>query len=65
MIDLLVEIGTEELPPKALYSLSDAFGSGIYNALVNYEINADAYEIFATPRRLAVWIKSVAAKRCV
>ncbi len=65
---LLVELLTEELPPKALKKLGDAFASGIHAGLVAHglaDVNA-ALTIFATPRRLAVSIDnvmSVAANR--
>ncbi|MCW8936126.1 MAG: glycine--tRNA ligase subunit beta [Gammaproteobacteria bacterium] len=58
--DLLVEIGTEELPPKALNKLSDAFLSGIETGLKEAGINFEKITAYATPRRLAVIIKAVA-----
>ena len=57
--DLLIEIGTEELPPKALSSLSAAFSSGICQGLDQHQLPYDTIISFATPRRLAVWIKQV------
>ncbi len=59
--DLLIELGTEELPPKALKKLSDAFTGGIVDGLkkAGFEINEVAS--FAAPRRLAVLIKNIAA----
>jgi glycyl-tRNA synthetase beta chain len=59
--DLLIEIGTEELPPKALKALSSAFAEGIFEYLkeANIEI-AGGYTTYATPRRLAVFISKVA-----
>jgi glycyl-tRNA synthetase beta chain len=57
--DLLIEIGTEELPPKALSRLSEAFLDGICGGL---EKHALAYHIaypFATPRRLAVLVRGL------
>jgi len=61
--DLLIELGTEELPPKALKKLSDAFSNGIVDGLkkAGFEINEVAS--FAAPRRLAVLIKNVAASQ--
>ncbi|MFO0215409.1 MAG: glycine--tRNA ligase subunit beta, partial [Burkholderiales bacterium] len=58
---LLVELFTEELPPKALKKLGDAFASGIHAGLVSRGLVAvDAnVEMFATPRRLAVRIADV------
>lgn len=59
---LLVELFTEELPPKALKKLGDAFASGIHSGLISRGLVApDAkVEMFATPRRLAVRIADVA-----
>jgi tetrameric-type glycyl-tRNA synthetase beta subunit len=58
--DLLVEIGTEELPPKALQGLSEAFSSGLCRGLEQQQLNYNVAIPFATPRRLAVLIKGVA-----
>ena len=63
MIDtLLVELLTEELPPKALKILGDAFGHEILNGLMRGQLkqrDPRGMEIFATPRRLAVVIPDV------
>ncbi|WP_322880876.1 glycine--tRNA ligase subunit beta [Pandoraea sputorum] len=58
---LLVELLTEELPPKALARLGDAFADGIANGLRTRGLTTDASVItpFATPRRLAVSITNV------
>ena len=58
--DLLIEIGTEELPPKALNSLSTAFEDLISDALASQNIGFKETQRFATPRRLAVIVKQVA-----
>lgn len=60
---LLVELLTEELPPKALAKLGDAFAAGIVNGLKTRDLlEADATATaFATPRRLAVQITRVRA----
>ena len=60
---LLVELFTEELPPKVLKKLGDAFASGIHGGLAARGLAAsDAkVEVFATPRRLAVRIADVAS----
>ncbi len=60
---LLVELLTEELPPKALAKLGEAFAAGILNGLkardfIESDSTATAY---ATPRRLAVSITKVRA----
>ena len=62
--NLLVELFTEELPPKALKRMGDAFAQGIVeglkgNGLLDATSKAKA---FATPRRLAVYIHSVLPK---
>ena len=54
--DFLVELGTEELPPKALKTLSDAFTSGITQGLTDAKLNFGDVVAFAAPRRLAVRI---------
>lgn len=54
--DFLVEIGTEELPPKALLKLSDAFRAGIVEGLKQESLAHDEVRSFATPRRLAVLV---------
>ncbi len=61
--DLLIEIGTEELPPKALQSLSETFSSGICRGLEQQALSYSIATPFATPRRLAVLIKGVALKQ--
>ena len=58
-IDLLVEIGTEELPPKALKKLSDAFTDGIVTGFQAAGLAADEVIAYAAPRRLAVWLKNI------
>lgn len=54
--DFLVEIGTEELPPKALKKLSEAFAEGIQAGLQEAELKMGEVIIYAAPRRLAVMI---------
>jgi len=60
---LLVELLTEELPPKALAKLGAAFAAGLFNGLkARAFLEADAaYTAYATPRRLAVTINGVRA----
>ena len=57
--DLLVEIGAEELPPKALRKLSEAFAAGIAAELDAAGFAHGAPVPYATPRRLAVCIPGV------
>jgi len=52
--DLLIEIGTEELPPKALKRLAVAFAEGIHAGLDAHALGHKSYHWYATPRRLAV-----------
>ena len=54
--DFLIELGTEELPPKALLSLSEAFTSGVVAGLRDRGLNFGAVRSFAAPRRLAITI---------
>jgi len=64
---LLIELGTEELPPKALKKLSAAFTQEIINGLLEAQLidenQARSAEPFATPRRLAISIANVADKQ--
>jgi glycyl-tRNA synthetase beta chain len=57
--DFLVELGTEELPPKALQSLRDAFAAGITKGLAEARLGHGAIVSFATPRRLAVLVSAL------
>jgi len=57
--NLLIELGTEELPPKALKSLRDSLKSGIESGLKSAELSFDSIKAYATPRRLAVLVKQV------
>ncbi len=58
---LLIELFTEELPPKALQNLSESFASNIYNELKNINLAGEnsQYQIFASPRRLTVRVNNV------
>ncbi|OQW93165.1 MAG: glycine--tRNA ligase subunit beta [Beggiatoa sp. IS2] len=57
--DLLIEVGTEELPPKTLENLSIAFANGIRNGLQQQQLAHADITVFATPRRLAMLVKEV------
>lgn len=61
--DFFVEIGTEELPPKALRELELAFAAGIGRALDQNGLGHGEIVSFATPRRLAVWVKRLADRQ--
>ncbi|MEM5382032.1 glycine--tRNA ligase subunit beta [Paraburkholderia phymatum] len=58
---LLVELLTEELPPKALARLGDAFAEGIAQRLAARDLIEGelSFQRYATPRRLAVTVKNV------
>jgi glycyl-tRNA synthetase beta chain len=56
----LVELGTEELPPKALKSLGDAFATQFEAALTQADLSFDSVSWFAAPRRLAVYVSGLA-----
>ena len=62
---LLVELGTEELPPKALDELAAAFANGIGDGLKKRSVDADieGAKAYCSPRRLAVLIPGVAAEQ--
>jgi glycyl-tRNA synthetase beta chain len=55
--DFLVEVGTEELPPKALLSLAGAFRDGLVARLAEARLAHGEVEFFATPRRLAIKVR--------
>ena len=57
--DFLVELGTEELPPKALLSLSNAFTQGIVDRLKAENLSFGEVTAYAAPRRLALVINSL------
>lgn len=57
--DFLVEIGTEELPPKALKTLGEAFYNGIQSGFADKRITATSGEYYFSPRRLAVLIRGI------
>lgn len=62
---LLIELGTEELPPKALDELAAAFAGGICEGLGKRGIAADVAnaKAYCSPRRLAVLVPAVAAQQ--
>lgn len=57
--DFLVEIGTEELPPKSLKTLMSAFTLGIEAELNKAKLPHTAIKGYATPRRLAVLVSGL------
>jgi glycyl-tRNA synthetase beta chain len=63
MSDCLIELGTEELPPKALQKLSNAFTDGVINGLKTAGLEVSKVESFASPRRLAMLLRDVPLKQ--
>jgi len=57
--DLLLEIGTEELPPRALKSMAQALGRDLAARLDARGLTHGPAQIFATPRRLATLVPDV------
>jgi len=58
--DLLIELGTEELPPKALKGLAQAFQTIVAKGFADAELHYEAIKLYATPRRLALLISQLA-----
>ncbi len=61
--DLLIEIGTEELPPKALLRLSTAFRDGLERQLRDSALDITAIDTFASPRRLALLVRGLVERQ--
>ena len=61
--DLLIEIGTEELPPTALKRLSEAFGELFAKQLAEHDLTLGSISLFASPRRLALLVQDVALRQ--
>lgn len=57
--NLLVELGTEELPPKALMQLGSSFANNIEEALTQAELSFNSVVWYAAPRRLAVRVEAL------
>ncbi|HYE35365.1 glycine--tRNA ligase subunit beta [Methylocaldum sp.] len=60
MRDLLFELGTEELPPKSLLTLSLALKANVESGLAKAALGFEEIVPYAAPRRLAVWVKGLA-----
>ena len=61
--DFLLELGTEELPPKLLLKLSKALKDNLSSELEKLSIKSDSIKAFATPRRLAISISELQSKQ--
>lgn len=57
--DFLFELGTEELPPKVLSTMSDALHQAIVNGINTHALGFSASKAFASPRRLAVLVQGL------
>ena len=57
--DFLFELGTEELPPKSLLTLSQALGREIEVGLEKAALEHGGVSLYAAPRRLAVWVRNL------
>jgi len=61
--DFLLELGTEELPPKLLLKLSNSLKDNLSLELQKLNIGLDTIKAFATPRRLAISIIALQSKQ--
>jgi glycyl-tRNA synthetase beta chain len=61
--DFFVEIGTEELPPKALKTLATAFSDNIVEELAKHNLSHGDVSWYAAPRRLAVRVNQLALQQ--
>ncbi len=62
-LDLLFELGTEELPPKSLLKLSQSLIQSIQQRLTQCDLSFAECQSFATPRRLSFIIKELATQQ--
>ncbi|EOV4157642.1 glycine--tRNA ligase subunit beta [Vibrio cholerae] len=58
--EFLIELGTEELPPKQLRTLAEAFAANFAAELATVDIAHEGVTWFATPRRLALKVANLA-----
>lgn len=61
--NLLIELGTEELPPKALSKLASSFASNMGEQLQNAELEHNGITWYASPRRLALHVEALAEQQ--
>lgn len=61
--DFLLELGTEELPPKLLLKLSNSLRDNFEQELNKLNLNFNNTKAFATPRRLAITISELQSKQ--
>lgn len=63
MSNALIELGTEELPPKALSKLLKAFKTNVSQSLKDQSIPFDGIQAYGSPRRLALIIENLAIQQ--
>ena len=61
--NLLIELGTEELPPKSLRQLAESFASNVEAELQKAELTFEKVSWLASPRRLAIVVTNLAASQ--
>ncbi|MCZ6796617.1 MAG: glycine--tRNA ligase subunit beta, partial [Gammaproteobacteria bacterium] len=61
--DCLIELGTEELPPRSLKTLSQSFAELTRRALEDCGLTPSSVQVFATPRRLAMLLQDVPTRQ--
>ena len=61
--DLLIEIGTEDIPARLLLNMSNEFGELICKQLDTAELSYSNHEIYCTPRRLAIVVSDLDIKQ--
>ena len=61
--DFLMELGTEELPPKAIFTIEKHFKSFVTEQLVQARLTHDAISVYVSPRRFAVKINNLQVKQ--
>ena len=59
--NLLIEIGTEELPPKSLRKLAEAFRANMLTQMEKLALNFDTITWYAAPRRLVLHVEALHA----
>ena len=61
--NLLIELGTEELPPKSLRKLAESFANNVEAELIKADLSFDNVRWLASPRRLAVVVTHLVSKQ--
>ena len=61
--DLLIELGTEEMPARFIRDGQQQLGEKVAQWLTDHQISFDTYQTYSTPRRLAVWVRNVSEKQ--